>query len=73
MGPAIPGLLRGIAGLYQTGRCLWGRGIRAESPDQLDDTIVEMIKHPGPVIADIAVDKAENCFPMIRRALLITR
>ncbi len=41
------------------------KGVRAESPDQLDDTIMEMIKHPGPVIADIAVDKAENCFPMI--------
>ncbi len=26
---------------------------------------MEMIDHPGPVIFDCVVDKAENCFPMI--------
>jgi len=41
------------------------KGVRAESPDQLDSTIDEMLAHDGPVIADIVVDKAENCFPMI--------
>ncbi|WP_421988683.1 acetolactate synthase 3 large subunit [Roseococcus sp.] len=41
------------------------RGLRATSADQLDDVIREMLAHPGPVIADIAVAKDENCFPMI--------
>jgi acetolactate synthase I/II/III large subunit len=41
------------------------RGLRAETSDQLDDVIREMIVHPGPVIADICVAKDENCFPMI--------
>ena len=40
-------------------------GLRAEKPDQLDDVIAEMIEVDRPVIADILVDKAENCFPMI--------
>ncbi len=42
-----------------------GKGLRAESVDQLDDVIREMIASPDPVIADIAVDQKENCFPMI--------
>ncbi|WP_426958008.1 acetolactate synthase 3 large subunit [Muricoccus radiodurans] len=41
------------------------RGLRATDASQLDDVIREMIAHPGPVIADIAVDQKENCFPMI--------
>ncbi|MDB5411887.1 MAG: acetolactate synthase 3 large subunit [Rubritepida sp.] len=41
------------------------RGLRAETADQLDDVIREMLAHPGPVIADICVAKDENCFPMI--------
>jgi len=41
------------------------RGLRAQTSDQLDDVIREMLAHPGPVIADICVAKDENCFPMI--------
>jgi acetolactate synthase I/II/III large subunit len=41
------------------------KGLRATSVDELDGVIEEMIAHPGPVIADIAVDQKENCFPMI--------
>ncbi|MDW3206791.1 MAG: acetolactate synthase 3 large subunit [Alphaproteobacteria bacterium] len=41
------------------------KGLRAEKPDQLEDVIDQMLAHDGPVIADICVDKAENCFPMI--------
>jgi acetolactate synthase-1/2/3 large subunit len=41
------------------------KGLRAQKPDQLDGVIDEMLAHDGPVIADICVDKAENCFPMI--------
>ncbi|HET6606812.1 MAG TPA: acetolactate synthase 3 large subunit [Rhodopila sp.] len=40
-------------------------GMRAESIDQLDDVINAMLDCPKAVIADIAVDQAENCFPMI--------
>ena len=41
------------------------KGLRAESIDDLDAVIAEMLATPGPVIADIAVDQKENCFPMI--------
>jgi acetolactate synthase-1/2/3 large subunit len=40
-------------------------GLRATKPDQLDDVINEMISTDNLVIADIVVDPAENCFPMI--------
>jgi acetolactate synthase-1/2/3 large subunit len=32
---------------------------------ELDDKIREMIDHPGPVLFDCRVEKAENCLPMI--------
>ena len=40
-------------------------GIRAKTPEELDDKIKEMINVDKPVIFDCVVDKAENCFPMI--------
>ena len=40
-------------------------GIRATTPDELDDKIIEMINTDRPVIFDCRVDKQENCFPMI--------
>src|SRR5690348_1864514 len=40
-------------------------GLRCHEPAKLDDTIKEMIEIRKPVIVDVAVDKAENCFPMI--------
>ncbi len=40
-------------------------GIRAQTPDELDDKIIEMINTDRPVIFDCRVDKQENCFPMI--------
>ena len=40
-------------------------GVRAKNISELDDTINEMIAIERPVIADIWVDKKENCFPMI--------
>ncbi len=40
-------------------------GLRATKEGELDDVIKEMIETPNAVIADILVDKAENCFPMI--------
>jgi acetolactate synthase-1/2/3 large subunit len=40
-------------------------GLRAASVEQLDDVIREMLRSERAVIADIAVDPKENCFPMI--------
>jgi acetolactate synthase-1/2/3 large subunit len=40
-------------------------GLRARTVDELDDVIHRMLAAPGAVIADIAIDPKENCFPMI--------
>jgi len=40
-------------------------GIRAKTPEELDDKIIEMINTDRPVIFDCLVEKEENCFPMI--------
>jgi len=40
-------------------------GLRAETPDELDAKILEMIDTPRPVLFDCRVENAENCFPMI--------
>jgi acetolactate synthase-1/2/3 large subunit len=44
--------------------CQWV-GLRAETEDELEDVIQEMISIDRPVIADVWVDQKENCFPMI--------
>ncbi|SER98635.1 acetolactate synthase, large subunit [Tranquillimonas rosea] len=41
------------------------KGILCDDPADLDDAIMEMIEHDGPVIFDCLVEKHENCFPMI--------
>lgn len=41
------------------------KGIICSDPDDLDDAIMEMVNHDGPVIFDCLVAKHENCFPMI--------
>ena len=41
------------------------KGILVSDPAKLDDAIIEMLEHPGPVIVDCVVEKHENCFPMI--------
>ncbi|MEM6637269.1 MAG: acetolactate synthase 3 large subunit [Pseudomonadota bacterium] len=41
------------------------RGFMVSDPADLDDAIMEMIDHDGPVIFDCLVEKHENCFPMI--------
>ncbi|MFK7866076.1 MAG: acetolactate synthase 3 large subunit [Alphaproteobacteria bacterium] len=55
---ALPDFVK-LAEAYQ------GKGLRAETPDQLDQVINEMIDHKGMVVADICVDSSENCYPMI--------
>ena len=42
-----------------------GIGLRAETPDQLDGVIQEMLKTDRVTIVDVCVDQKENCFPMI--------
>jgi acetolactate synthase-1/2/3 large subunit len=41
------------------------KGILCSDPDTLDDSIMEMLTHDGPVLFDCLVEKHENCFPMI--------
>ena len=41
------------------------KGIQCQDPDTLDDAIMEMLTHDGPVLFDCLVEKHENCFPMI--------
>lgn len=41
------------------------KGIICRDPKELDDAIMEMIEHDGPVLFDCLVEKHENCFPMI--------
>ncbi len=41
------------------------KGILCKEPADLDDAILEMLNHDGPVIFDCLVEKHENCFPMI--------
>ena len=40
-------------------------GLRAQTPEELDKAIEEMLAVDGPVIFDCIVTKEENCFPMI--------
>ena len=40
-------------------------GLQTDKPSELDDVIKEMIRTDNVVIADIGVDQAENCLPMI--------
>ena len=41
------------------------KGIFCDSPDDLDEAVMEMVSHDGPVVFDCQVEKHENCFPMI--------
>ncbi len=41
------------------------KGIICDDPADLDDAIMEMLNHDGPVLFDCLVEKHENCFPMI--------
>jgi acetolactate synthase-1/2/3 large subunit len=41
------------------------KGVKCDDPADLDDAIMEMLDHDGPVIMDCLVEKHENCFPMI--------
>ncbi len=40
-------------------------GLAVDTPAGLDEAIMAMVEHDGPVIVDCQVEKHENCFPMI--------
>jgi acetolactate synthase-1/2/3 large subunit len=40
-------------------------GLECDKPENLDQQILRMINHQGPVLFNCVVDKAENVFPMI--------
>jgi acetolactate synthase-1/2/3 large subunit len=42
-----------------------GIGLRANTPDELDDVIAEMMTTDKVTIVDVRVCQSENCFPMI--------
>jgi len=42
-----------------------GIGLRAETPDELDNVIDEMLKTDRVTLVDVRIDQRENCFPMI--------
>ncbi|HEY9742108.1 MAG TPA: biosynthetic-type acetolactate synthase large subunit [Coleofasciculaceae cyanobacterium] len=41
------------------------KGMLIESRDELKDAIAEILAHNGPVLADIRVNRNENCYPMV--------
>ncbi len=41
------------------------KGVECSNPKELDEKIMEMISHDGPVLFNCLVDKSENVFPMI--------
>jgi acetolactate synthase-1/2/3 large subunit len=41
------------------------KGLECEDPSQLDQKILEMLNHKGPVLFNCLVAKSENVFPMI--------
>ena len=48
-------------------------GLVAETASGLDDVITQMLHTNGPVIADIRIEKEENCFPMIPSGAALMR
>jgi acetolactate synthase-1/2/3 large subunit len=41
------------------------RGVKVTERSELDDSIREMLKHPGPVVMHVAVEPEENVYPMV--------
>ncbi|WP_417582577.1 acetolactate synthase 3 large subunit [Pelagibacterium sp.] len=41
------------------------KGVRCDTPADLDAAIAEMLDYDGPVLFDVLVEKDENCLPMI--------
>jgi len=41
------------------------KGIKCDTPAELDAAIAAMLDYDGPVLFDVLVEKDENCLPMI--------
>jgi acetolactate synthase-1/2/3 large subunit len=41
------------------------KGIECSNPKELDEKLMEMISHKGPVLFNCVVEQSENVFPMI--------
>lgn len=41
------------------------KGILVTNPEELQGAIAEILAHDGPVLADIRVNRNENCYPMV--------
>ncbi len=41
------------------------KGMECSNPHELDEKIIEMINHDGPVLFNCVIEKSENVFPMI--------
>ena len=41
------------------------KGMRVEDPSELDDALSEMLRHEGPVVLSVQVEKEENVYPMV--------
>ena len=62
---AIRPLRDGVIADFEIAEAYGCVGLRAKTPEELDDKIIEMLNTDQPVIFDCLVDKQENCFPMI--------
>ena len=58
-------LCRHEQGCLHAAEAYGGIGLRAETVDQLDGVIEEMMHTDRVTIVDVCVDQKENCFPMI--------
>jgi acetolactate synthase-1/2/3 large subunit len=49
----------------QVAEAYGAKGLRVEDRKDLDDAIRQMLKHDGPVVLDVRVEKEENVYPMV--------
>ncbi len=55
----------GMPDFVQLAKAYGVKGMVIRSRDELKDAIAQILAHDGPVLADIRVNKNENCYPMV--------
>lgn len=55
----------GMPDFVQLAKAYGVKGMLIRSRDELKDAISQILAHDGPVLADIRVNKNENCYPMV--------
>jgi len=55
----------GMPDFVQLAKAYGVKGMLIRSRDELKDAIAQILAHDGPVLADIRVNKNENCYPMV--------